>query len=286
MRIFTNSSSRCSERILSASHDPSFIVIGGAFHSHTHKHCDDLGFVWSEGRQNILIDPGQQISDRTLLSTGRLCEKGFFYSAPNCVFAESAHAHNVVEINGESWSRRDNPYGVLPLNGRQLSKRHWLLEGEWQRPEGFRQERRLILSPGRWLLVLDNLDPLHTAPPEPTVFTQWFHLDPSAELQERRAQTVVFGLPGGRQLCCQSLLPVTRLTCHKGEITPRLQGWVAETSTTLVPAWVLGWHQENAQAMFATLFSLIGPCLEYTFSDVNCILEFAERNTEQLTWGI
>lgn len=266
--------------------DISFIVIGGAFHSHTHKHCDDLGFVWSEGRQNILIDPGQQISDRTLLSTGRLCEKGFFYSAPNCVFAESAHAHNVVEINGESWSRRDNPYGVLPLNGRQLSKRHWLLEGEWQRPEGFRQERRLILSPGRWLLVLDNLDPLHTAPPEPTVFTQWFHLDPSAELQERRAQTVVFGLPGGRQLCCQSLLPVTRLTCHKGEITPRLQGWVAETSTTLVPAWVLGWHQENAQAMFATLFSLIGPCLEYTFSDVNCILEFAERNTEQLTWGI
>lgn len=266
--------------------DISYLAIGGAFHTYTHKHCDDLGFVWSEGQQNILIDPGQQVSDSTLLSHGRLWEKGFYYSAPNCVYAESAHAHNVVEINGESWSRRDNPYGVLPLDGQQLSERHWLLKGEWQRPEGFRQQRRLILSPGRWLLVLDNLDPLPGAPVEPTAFTQWFHLAPAVELEEQLEQAAVFRLPDGRRLHCRSFLPQVRLTCHKGEFAPRLQGWVTETSTTLVPAWALGLHQENTQVMFGTLFSLIGPCLEYTFSDANCILEFAQRNAEQLSLKI
>ncbi len=273
-------------RLPSSGHtvDATFLALSGAFHSHTHKHCDDLSFVWSEGRQNILVDPGRQKNYSTLLSSGPLRKKGFFYAAPNCIYAESAHAHNVVEINGETWSRREKPYGALPLRGRQLSARHWLLEGEWQRPEGFRQQRRLILSPGRWLLVQDSLAPLSATSPEQTAFGQWFHLDATAELAERQEQTAVFALPGGRRLDCRSLLPDSCLTCHRGEIFPRLQGWVAETSTALYPAWALGWHQKDTQATFAALFSLIGPCLEGTLGENMCTLQFPHEETEHVTW--
>lgn len=265
--------------------DVSFLLLSGAFHSYTHKHCDDLSFVWSEGRQNILVDPGMQVSSSSLMRNGPLRDKGFFYSAPNCVYAQSAHAHNVVEINGETWSRLDTPYGVLPLHGQQLSERHWLLEGIWQRPEGFRQQRRLILSPGRWLLVLDNLDPLPDAPLDPATFTQWFHLDPSAELVERQKQAAVFDLSGGRRLHCRSLLPDTRLTSHKGEFSPRLQGWTADTFTTLHPAWAMGWHQDN-MGCFSTLFSLIGPCLDGLVTEYGLSLTFIHGVTEQISWEV
>ena len=262
--------------------DISFLAIGGAFHSYTHKHCDDLGFVWSEGQQDILVDPGMQVSTSSLLYKGKLREKGFFRSSPNCVYAESAHAHNVVEINGETWSRLDTPYGVLPLRGQRLSGEHWLLEGEWQRPEGFRQQRRLILSPGRWLLVLDSLDPLPGAPVEPAAFTQWFHLDPTVELEEQLEQAAVFRLPDGRRLHCRSFLPQVRLTCHKGEFSPRLQGWVADTSTTLHPAWALGWHHKGTQAAFGTLFSLIGPCRDVVLTEKGFSLSFVHDITDQI----
>ena len=261
----------------------SFLTLSGAFHSITLKHCDDLGIIWSEGRQNVLVDPGMQISVDSLLYKGPLWEKGFFRASPNCIYVESAHAHNVVEINGQTWSRRIPPYGVLPLHGQKLSSEHWLLEGEWQRPEGFRQQRRLILSPGRWLLVLDSLAPLPGAPLEPATFTQWFHLAPAVELEDQQQQAAVFRLSDGRRLHCRSFLPQVRLTCHKGEFSPRLQGWIADTSTTLYPSWALGWHQNNIQAAFGTLFSLVGPCHEGKIREKNCILLFSNGDTERFS---
>lgn len=238
----------------------SWLALQGAFHSLTHKHCDDLACTWSEGKQNILVDSGQQYGVEGKLYSGPLWEKGFYYSVPNRVYSESVHAHNCVEINGETYSRKIPPYGALPLSGRQLSETCWLLKGEWQRPDGFRQVRRLVFSPARWLLILDELEPLPAHMPGATRFSQWFHLDASLNLRSCEQDSACAILPDKRNLYCQSL-GQGELSWHKGEFAPRLQGWQAtENIYQLEPAWTLGVHQNGSRASFCTLFSLIGPC--------------------------
>ncbi len=254
----------------------SWLALQGAFHSMTHKHCDDLSCMWSDGKQNILVDSGQQYGFEGLLHSGPLLEKGFYYSVPNRVYSESVHAHNCVEINGETYSRRILPYGVLPLSGRQLSETCWLLKGEWQRPEGFRQVRRLVFSPARWLLILDELEPLPAHTPGETRFSQWFHLDASLDLLSCEQDPACAILPDKRRLYCQSL-GHGELSWHKGEFAPRLQGWQAtENIYQLEPAWALGVHQSGSRASFRTLFSLIGPCEEIKSHDGSCELHFAD----------
>ena len=238
----------------------SFLTMCGAFHSIVHKHCDDLSFIWSEGKQNLLVDSGMQSSYKGVLHSGPLWEKGFYYSSPNCVYAESAHAHNVVEINGQTWSRRITPYGILPLQGRQLSKLHWILEGQWQRPEGFLQIRKLIFSPGRWLLVLDELAPMNNSEKESS-FSQWFHFDHSLDVAERHAGLTIMKLPDSTLLHCHSF-QANKQSLHKGEFAPRLQGWQAvESSDKLESAWTLGIHHKGGSTKFETLFSLVGSCI-------------------------
>lgn len=241
-------------------HRASYIALQGAFHSRVHKHCDDLGFIWSEGSQDILVDSGQQYGYEGKINSGPLWEKGFDYTVPNRIYSESIHAHNCVEINGESYSRRTPPYGSLPLSGEQLSETCWLLQGEWRRPEDFRQWRRLVFSPNRWLLVLDTLQPCHGDPSLANTFSQWFHCDATIDLVSYTHDTACFLLPNQRTLHCQNLTTGT-LSTHKGEFAPRLQGWQAsEHIYQLNPAWAVGIHQTAPEASFRTLFSLIGPC--------------------------
>lgn len=230
------------------------LAMPGSFHSLNHKHCDELSCLWSEGKDVILTDSGSQTGQAGLLYNGTLWEKGFYYSAPNRVYVESAHAHNVVEINGETWSRRVKPWGVLPLNATKLDENHWMLEGKWQRPEGFLQKRKLILAPGRWLFVFDNLDS-NTNPSE-TEFTQWFHFDPEINMIKKDDNAVKFKLSSGRYLFVKNFASETNITLHKGEIYPRLQGWVADCSDSLQPAWSMGIHAKGVNAKFAALFSL------------------------------
>lgn len=259
----------------------SCLTLTGAFHSLVHKHCDDLGFVWSEGAQNLLVDPGQQYGYEGMLSSGPLWEKGFYYSTPNRVYSESAHAHNCVEINGQCYSRRVAPYGALPLAGGQLSPTCWFLQGEWQRPEGFRQWRRLVLSPGRWLLVMDEVQPMPERAPKAPLFSQWFHFDASLELRSRSDAGACLYLPGGRPLWCQNLAG-GEITLHRGEFAPRLQGWQATTSPgSLEPAWALGIHVTAPSATFCTLFSLLGPCEEMNKREGVFQLRFSNGTTEK-----
>lgn len=263
--------------------EASYLALQGAFHSLVHKHCDELAFVWSEGAQDLLVDSGQQYGHKSKLHSGPLWEKGFYFSAPNRVYSESVHAHNCLEINGECYSRRIKPYGALPLSGEQLSKNCWLLQGAWQRPEGFRQLRRLVFSPGRWLLVMDDLQPLSGKPSNIATFSQWFHCDVSLTLLLRTEDAARLALPDQRRMHCQNLA-AGELSLHKGEFAPRLQGWQATDSIHwLNPAWALGLHQTGSHASFRTLFSLIGPCTDFTCHAEVFRLQFSNGDSDNFT---
>lgn len=260
--------------------EASYLALQGAFHSMTHKHCDELGFVWSEGKQDILVDSGQQYGFEGKLHSGPLFEKGFYHSVPNRVYSESVHAHNCVEINGDCYSRRIKPYGALPLSGERLAENYWLLQGQWQRPEGFLQKRWLVFSPGRWLLVMDDLKPQQDRELSATKFSQWFHFDASITLFSRTDASACLVLPNQSHLYCQNLT-TGQMGLHKGEFAPRLQGWQAtESIYWLNPAWAFGVHQTGSGASFRTLFSFVGPCAEFKNHGSRYTLQFANGNTD------
>ena len=136
--------------------------------------------------------------------------------------------------------------------------------------------RRLVFSPARWLLILDELEPLPAHMPGATRFSQWFHLDASLNLRSCEQDSACAILPDKRNLYCQSL-GQGELSWHKGEFAPRLQGWQAtENFYQLEPAWTLGVHQNGSRASFCTLFSLIGPCEEIKNHAGSCELHFAD----------
>ena len=244
--------------------EASYIAFQGAFYSLVHKHCDDLSFIWSEGKENLLIDSGMQYGYEGKLSSGPLFEKGFYYSQPNRVYCESVHAHNCVEINGTCYSRNVKPYGALPISGCQISKNCWMLKGTWQRPEGFLQKRTLVFSPARWLLVMDDLQPLSCQTPCETTFSQWFHFDATLIRFSQSDTAFCLSLPDQRQLHCQNLA-AGQISTHYGEVFPRLQAWQAtENYSCLTPAWTMGIHVKCEAARFTTLLSLIGPCRAFT----------------------
>ena len=235
----------------------------GAFHSRTHKHCDDLSFIWSEGKDNILVDSGMQYSYTGLLDSGNLWEKGFSFSGANIVYSESVHAHNCVEINTECYSRKVKPYGALPLSGHRISEHIWTLAGSWKRLENFLQKRTIVLSPNLWLLVFDDLSPSKKSEKVVTMFSQWFHFDRKLSLISNSDNAVILSLSSQRQLHCQNLC-AGKISIHRGEFTPRLQGWQAtESHQWLEPALALGIHKHANTAHFATLFSLCGPCISF-----------------------
>lgn len=244
----------------------SHVILAGAFHSRVHKHCDELHVLWSEGTENILVDSGMIGYLGKILPSDPRFAKGFWYSDPKRIYAESVHAHNCVEINGESYSRKVNPYGALPITGGQASGTSLYLKSKWARPDGYKQNRMIVLQPGQWLLVLDRLDPKDTAV-QKTRFSQWFHLGPQARLAsleqaERHEHRYAFTFPSCT-LWCQPLMPVGSSSTHFAETEPRLQGWVAKQKDSLVPAYAVGYHVESQTAQFATLFTLNKTATDY-----------------------
>lgn len=261
----------------------SHLAITGNYYSYTHKHCDDLSFTWSEGRQNIIVDSGHQNSKQGMVLSGPLWEKGFYYSVPNSVYVESAHAHNIVEIDNETWSRRVEAYGALPFACDELPGGYFLLRGAWHRQDKYFQQRRIIFSPRRWLLVMDDVRPEKGGAPTEHDFRQIFHFDSSLELAKVDEEGVVLNLPDSRPLHCQNFFANCQIDMRKGEIFPRLQGWQATDSTAwLNPAWSMEILHRGADASYHTLFSLIGPCRSIQIFPDSVQLDFSEACVEKI----
>lgn len=240
--------------------EDSRVMFCGAFHSRAHKHCDDLHFVWSEGRDTLLTEAGFYSYSASMPKDDPRRAKGFWYSDPRRIYIESAHAHNVVEMDGESYSRAVKPfYGALAMQKGWASEHAAYLAAEWRRPEKYIQRRALILHPRHWLLVLDVLLPQKDAGSE-HLFSQWFQLDPSARLLEELPGHRLFAIGETRMFCHDFSGASTSV--HRGEEQPRMQGWHEEAGSSLTPSWSVAHHLRGTEARFAALFSIGRPCLD------------------------
>jgi hypothetical protein len=225
------------------------------FHSRSHKHCDDLSFVWYDRSHEILVDSGRYGYLQKTVPGSELHKQGFWYADPNRMYVESTRAHNTIEIDGKDSSRKGaKPYGSALLRYGETKSNLIFTEAHVCHFKTIHHERVLVLHPGHWILVFDHV---HEELDVDHEVRQWFHFAPSLVPHTEDQQLVMQVGQSPQPLRVASLLPATRLSeIYCGEKEPRYQGWWSPKERTMIPNPAVSFkHQRSTTATFATLFA-------------------------------
>lgn len=232
----------------------SYLAQTAAFHSRTHKHCDDLSFIWHDGGQPLLVDAGRYGYIGKTETGSDLWQEGFWYSDPMRIFMESTSAHNTLEFDGLNSQRKGvKPYGSALVQACQKNG-IYCIETRCKQHRSIWHDRVLLLRPGQWLVVFDAYTDNLKAPHD---VRQWFHLAPGHHaLQVADGYDV--GLKDGSQMALRSLIgtpdPGPVISGREGD---PIQGWWSDKERSLVPADALCFTQTGqASGVFATLLTL------------------------------
>lgn len=249
---------RASDRHRSDFGQASYLAQIAGFHSRTHKHADDLSFIWSDRGTNLLIDAGRYGYLGKAEQGSALWRDGYWYDDPKRVYVESTRAHNTLEFDGRNAERKGvKPYGSAL--GRHVSLPNGLhaIESEVRRHGSVRHARLLVLQPERWLLVFDwfhdNRGHTHDV-------RQWFHLAPQHALQPDGLGFMV-PLTGTDAPLRVAELTGTAVPSRPflAEESPQWQGWWSAKERDLSPAYAFNFARSGvASGHFVTVFSFTG----------------------------
>lgn len=233
----------------------SYLAQTAAFHSRTHKHCDDLSFVWHDVGQPLLVDAGRYGYIGKTETGSDLWRDGFWYSDPMRVYMECTRAHNTLEFDGKNALRKGvKPYGSALV---QAFDRDgvFCIETRCKQHGSIWHDRVLMFKPGQWLVVFDVFTDNLKQPHE---VKQWFHLAPG-----HKAKAVAGGydvtLRDGTAMVVRSLLGNPEITqVISGRLEDPIQGWWSEKERSVEPADAIAFGVTGcAKGVFATLFSLV-----------------------------
>jgi hypothetical protein len=233
----------------------SYLAQMAAFHSRTHKHADDLSFIWSDRGSDILVDAGRYGYLGKTEQGSELWLDGHWYSDPNRVYCESTRAHNTLEFDGKNYPRKGpKPYGSALRRWVQDASGIVAVETECKHFHSVRRVRMLLFLPGKWLVALDWF---HDNAQQPHGAKQWFHLAPHLQLL----------LQGGGYLVSMpsSIEPLRIIGLldgpfasrpYLGEKKPVMQGWWSAKERDIVPNYAFCYELSGVSTgVFATLFS-------------------------------
>jgi hypothetical protein len=235
--------------------EDSYLAQTCAFHSRTHKHADDLSFIWFDRGQEILVDAGRYGYRGRTLPGSDAWKDGFWYADPNRIHVEGTSAHNTVEIDGRNLPRRGaDPYGSALMRWgesagvfySEAAVRHW---------GSICHRRVLLLRPGEWLLVFDWLADEES---EPHTFVQRFQFAPELEVAHSDVGRLVVTLPReGTPLHLVTLSEATLLPPAQGDRSgDRMVGWISRRDGEMLPAWSCGFRVAGRPMhRFATLLA-------------------------------
>ncbi len=244
----------------------SYLAQQAAFHSRTHKHADDLSFVWYDRGTEILIDAGRYGFQGRTETGSDLRNRGFWYSDPKRIYVESTHSHNTVEIDGMSYDRRKSPpYGSAIEGWGETSDGLMFVETLAPQFETMHHSRLLVLNPGSWLLVYDRV---WDEASEEHDYRQWFQFAPDLTVESKTGGLHVTGESLDRALTVVSLIPGPVPSVPvAGQEEPELLGWWSERGGVFEPTTSVNFSlRQSDAAVFATLFSFsdgVAPDLDY-----------------------
>lgn len=232
----------------------SYLALAAAFHSRTHKHADDLSFVWYDKGQEILVDAGRYGYMGKAEVGSDLWEDGYWYSDPARVYVESTAAHNTVEIDGRNHPRKGvKPYGSALGRFGEGPGGLVFCESEVRHFKSIRHARVLVLKPGHWLVVFDWLQDNHSKPHD---FRQWFHFSPAVSVLPSGLGYVAHVPDAEKLLRVESLLATsTPSRLELGREAEPMQGFYSPKEKQLLPNYALAYEALATDwAGFATLF--------------------------------
>lgn len=217
----------------------SYLAISSTNHSTTHKQNDDMTFEWSEFTTPIILDSGKYSYDSDELSQ----------------YFRSSQAHNIVSMDDQ---RFDFGLGVKSevsgINSHGvLNELFWAKATPTKPKIGWSNERFLILSPGNWLLIIDQIDTLLKQK-----LTQKFHLSPSISIGEYRNGSYELKLPVGnnkiytKHYFYSNALDPT-LNEYSGEL---VRGWISYKYKQATERKVLTVKTRGESGLIMTMFSV------------------------------
>lgn len=219
-----------------ASRADDYLLLSAGHHSHVHKHADHLSFEWSFGGVPVLIDSGKYTYNKDEW-------RKFFVST---------RAGNAVEVD-------ETDYATKPVNGKGNSKlsawgrledSYYIVAEQRDQKLAVSQTRILLLSPGRYLLVVDQMrgKKAHT-------YRQWFHFHESLEVSEHGARVRVGSANQAPLLTVRDLAGGAEVELVKGQTKPRIQGFLSTKYLQKTPRFSLALRKRGTNATWATLFS-------------------------------
>lgn len=259
LKVFRDSGYAIIRAPSAAENDPaadSYLAQTACFHSRTHKHADDLSFVWFDQGEPLLVDAGRFGYIGKAEAGSEPWLDGSWYADPMRLFVESTRAHNTLEFDGRNNPRRGvKPYGsaIVDAVGVQGT---YAIESACKQFGAIRHERVLAFRPAEWLIVFDVFtDNLR----QPHDVVQWFHAAPGSIASSQDGGFVI-KTEAGQILHAIPLLPGTTATdIETGANLPRLQGWWSGKEREALPAPAFGFRQNNATTgVFASLFTFGG----------------------------
>jgi hypothetical protein len=257
----------------------SYLAVAAGFHSRVHKHADHLSFVWFDGGRDILIDPARYGYEGRTKAGSDLFNEGFWYSDPKRIYCESTRAHNTVEIDGKSFPRfRVRPFGSA-LESTELHDNRVFVTCSATHFRRIRHKRRIIMEPGRFLLVLDWLfdrtGEIHDYRQYFQFDQEWSvvmrgnsieahhagyaHMVPQRTERGRKDQSYARHAPRfPLDLRAKTLIGnCTMKPVARGQESPNLSGWMSDAPHSLVPSSTFHVHAKGSGPVsIVTLFVL------------------------------
>lgn len=231
----------------------SYLAQTAAFHSRTHKHADDLSFVWSDQGGEILVDAGRYGYIGKAEQGSEAWLNGSWYADPMRLYVESTRAHNTLEFDGKDNPRKGvKPYGSAIADAVE-TQGCFAIETRCKQFGAILHDRILVFRPRHWLVVFDVFTDNKAEEHE---VRQWFHAAPGAQVTPDE-HGYRMELPGGQVLRAGALLPGSEaLPVENGVEQPRLQGWWSGQEREALPAPAFGFMKiGQARGSFATLFT-------------------------------
>ena len=232
----------------------SYLAQTAAFHSRTHKHADDLSFVWYDRGHSILIDAGRYgYIGKAEIGT-ELWKQGYWYTHPHRIYCESTRAHNTLEFDGKNYPRKGvKPYGSAIGRSKVYDNGLTVLETETKHFKTIRRVRVIIYLPNQWLVIFDwfkdNLEHKHNV-------RQWFNFDPDLKIEKHNNSYCTQIDQNTNLYITNLLLNVKGSKIMRGVKEPRLQGWYSPAEQVFEPASSLNYELNNSSTgSIATLFT-------------------------------
>lgn len=196
----------------------SYLAVSAAYHSSTHKHSDETGFLLVESGQVLLGDAGRW---------------GYYEEEPDRRYARSAFAHNVLTVDERDFGWRESePYGSGLLAAGEGDGWYAILAtNPLLAQQGVEHLRLLLYQPGKTLVVVDDV-----RAEKPHDYARRFHFGPEIEAQLDDQGHLIAG-GKGVTATLTDLGAGAKITLDRGRDEPTRLGWTYPSDRKRVPTW-------------------------------------------------